>query len=202
MATKTHPTRQRLLDTAVELLGTVAPNELTVERVLEESGVSIGSLYHHFSGFPDLVNHALVVRYAEFLNLANSGLRRAVDESSNPDELRENVNTLMDVTHADSYRPIRTLRVWVAAQAAVNPALRELLAAEQARQTAEMAAVIRDAQARGWVRKTHPADVMAVFIQSYTLGRVVDDISQTHVDNTEWRAFMKDMVERTILTVD
>ncbi|MBM3694236.1 MAG: helix-turn-helix transcriptional regulator [Actinobacteria bacterium] len=58
-----HPTRTRLLDAAVALLDSVPAERLTAATVLEDAGVSVGSRYHHFASFPDLVAQAVVVRF-------------------------------------------------------------------------------------------------------------------------------------------
>ena len=55
MVRPTHPTRVRLIDTMVEMLQTTPASAITTEAVLETSGISRSSLYHHFADFSDLI---------------------------------------------------------------------------------------------------------------------------------------------------
>ena len=55
-----HPNAQRLLDVTIELLDSTPLEQISLATVLELSGVSNGSLYHHFDDFRDLVEQAAV----------------------------------------------------------------------------------------------------------------------------------------------
>jgi hypothetical protein len=43
-----------------------------------------------------------------------------------------------------------------------------------------------------------PPHVVAVFVQAYTLGRVLDEIAESPVDNDEWVAFIDHMLSATL----
>lgn len=49
-----------------------------------------------------------------------------------------------------------------------------------------MAGTIELAQIRGWVKREFDPHAISVLLQSYSLGRIVDDIAQTHLDNERW----------------
>lgn len=53
-----HPTAVKLLEITVDLLDEIPIDALSIAAVLERSGVSHGSLYHHYADFPDLVEQA------------------------------------------------------------------------------------------------------------------------------------------------
>ena len=57
-----HPTKRALITTVLEQLKTLKPSEITSESVLDKSGISKGSLYHHFEDFDDLIETAQVIR--------------------------------------------------------------------------------------------------------------------------------------------
>jgi AcrR family transcriptional regulator len=50
-----HPTALRLIETATALVDRDGPEVLTVRRLLDESGVSMGSLYHHLGSFDEIL---------------------------------------------------------------------------------------------------------------------------------------------------
>ena len=89
-------------------------------------------------------------------------------------------------TQSASAAPGRELRIWTLAQSHLRPALSEALGVEQKRLTDALADLVRDTQDKGWVRpELDPASV-AVFVQAYTLGKAVDDITPNPVDPDAW----------------
>ena len=62
-----HPTKAVLVRTVVQLLDTQLPTEIHADDVLEISGISKGSLYHHFEDLGELVETAQVLRYSKWI---------------------------------------------------------------------------------------------------------------------------------------
>ena len=50
----TDQTQQRILDAAVEVFSELGYDSAKMADVVERSGTSIGSIYHHFGGKPEL----------------------------------------------------------------------------------------------------------------------------------------------------
>jgi len=48
-------TKQQIIDAAVTLIRKIGADQLTIRRVVEESGLSIGTFYHHFKDKDDLL---------------------------------------------------------------------------------------------------------------------------------------------------
>ncbi|MGA1715426.1 MAG: TetR/AcrR family transcriptional regulator, partial [Ilumatobacteraceae bacterium] len=59
-SSRPHPTKVALIEVVKEMIAEFGADGFTVEMVLAESGISRGSLYHHFEDFPDLVEEALL----------------------------------------------------------------------------------------------------------------------------------------------
>jgi AcrR family transcriptional regulator len=80
-------TRGRLLDAAAEVVRRDGPQNLTLDAVAAEAGVSKGGLLYHFKGKRDLVE-ALVARWlAEFqrdIDAAPDGFARGYVRASDP----------------------------------------------------------------------------------------------------------------------
>ena len=57
-------TKQKLIDTTVELIKKYGADSITVRNVCEEAGLSIGTFYHHFKNKDDLLMY--FVREASF----------------------------------------------------------------------------------------------------------------------------------------
>ena len=63
-----HPTKRALVATVLEFLKDTKPSDLTSEAILAKSGISKGSLYHHFEDFDDLIETAEVIKYAAYVD--------------------------------------------------------------------------------------------------------------------------------------
>lgn len=181
-----HPTRVRLLDATVALLDDVPAEHLTATSVLDRCGVSVGSLYHHFASFPDLVAQAVVVRFvrtnAADLRTIEAQHADAVDAA----DWRRRTEATIRRTHAADRAAARAQRVQAMSVLAAHPTARSLLARVQQRLIDDLAAVIADARDRGWTRADVDPSAVATLAQALTLGRSVDDVTERPLDPDVW----------------
>ena len=74
---------------------------------------------------------------------------------------------------------------------------KEALGIEQQRLTYAFADLVREAQNQGWIASDIDPMAAAVFIQAYTIGKIIDEITPEPVDEKEWLALINRMIERT-----
>lgn len=188
MTKRIHPTKEKLIETMVSLMENRALHEIQVDDVLRESNISKGSLYHHFENFEDLTEAALVTRFATSVDMSIDLVNSAVMTAKTPEEFVKQIVYITTVTQGPERRQFRLERARVIGLSVNSPKLLSSLALEQDRLNDAMADVVREGQERGWISKNFDARTVAVFIQSYTLGRVIDDVSSEdkRVDNDSW----------------
>jgi AcrR family transcriptional regulator len=188
MAKRTHPTKERLIETMVSLMEERALHDIQVDDVLRESNISKGSLYHHFENFEELTEAALISRFAASVDRSIELVAAAVNEAMNADEFVKAIIHVTTVTQGQDRAKFRLERARVIGLSVNSPALLRLLEVEQDRLTAAMADIVREGQEKGWVNKTFDAKTIAVFMQAYTLGRVIDDVASAkqHVESKDW----------------
>lgn len=193
-----HPTRERLIATMADLLDKKAPEQINVDEVLNVSGISKGSLYHHFEDFSDLLEVAYLRRFAAYVDLSSDAIAEIIATSTSRDELLNGLREITRRTQAPDLASLRLERLRAIGLAGGNERFRARLAVEQQRLTDVLADLVREAQAKGWCRPDFSPHVIAVFIQAYTLGRVLDEIAESPIDNDEWVAFIDHMVSATL----
>lgn len=192
-----HPTKVALLATASELLDTHRSNELTVEMICSTSGISLGSLYHHYLDLGDLVDHAIIHRFARYVDRSIEWLDAALNSAANADEFFVGLRRVTRGTQSRSLFSARLERAGAISRAGSNDEFLAKLGAEQQRLTDELTRIVQTAQDKGWVTKRANARASAVFIQAYTLGRLVDDITPNPVDDETWIALI-DLIAETV----
>jgi len=180
-----HPTAVLLIDTVIGLLEVESMETVTIAMVLERSGVSHGSLYHHFEDFSDLVEKAVVHRYIRRLNDSLDDIRRLLELSDVAEFHRQ-----VGVISRDSFDPQRSRnrmeRIEVLGATQSRPRLAASIARAQGDFTEEYAEILAEMQSRGWLRKDLSAHAIAAFIQAVVLGRIVDEVADRHVDFDDW----------------
>jgi len=180
-----HPTKEALIHTVLELLETQSVDVISSDEVLEKSGISKGSMYHHFEDFSDLLEHAQVARFASYVD-------RSIDSISallviqDKAEFEEGLQGVTRYTQSEALKESRLHRVTAISRAGVSERMRVHLAEEQARLTAALADLFREVVNRGWGNPQLEPQTLAVFIQAYTIGIVVNDYVDEKMNMENW----------------
>lgn len=199
-ASTRHPTAQTLVETTVALIEANGPQSVTIDQVLERSGVSSGSLYHHFGDFPSLVDQALVAIFEMLTSAAVVEMRARLDPSGSLEGFRDGMHRVHAMVNTPEGRRNRAIRTWTVAQALVRPSLRELIAERQDAYTASMLPIIEFGQERGWVRTDLDTRSIALLTQAYLFGTSLDDISNEPVDRTAYVEVLDAVILGAIFT--
>jgi AcrR family transcriptional regulator len=195
LAKDPHPTKELLVGICVDMLDHRQPEELMLSEVIEAAGVTKGALYHHFADFSELVESALIVRFGRYVDENVEVLTNLVESCQSRDEVIRALAVMTAETQSPDRRSVRLARAHLLAIAGTNPRLAGKLAAEQSRLTQALADLMAAAQSRGWFNNNFDPKAGAVLVQAYTLGRIVDDVSDDPVDPAEWERLINRVVE-------
>ncbi|MEY4533403.1 MAG: hypothetical protein RI926_1172 [Actinomycetota bacterium] len=199
MPKTSHPTRDRLIATMVELLDGSDPEHITADQVLTASGVSKGSLYHHFEDFEDLLEAALIARFSVNVDATIDALAQILATVDSREGILAALREINNYNQAQERASFRLERARAAGLTYSSPRFHTALGAEQQRLTEAFTDVFVEAQNKGWMSTGVDARAAAVFVQAYTVGRVVDDISPEKVDPEAWINLVMDVVDKAIL---
>ena len=95
-------------------------------------------------------------------------------------------------------RELRKLRAHAMARTATSSDLAASLSREQQKLTDEYVVVITEAQRRGWVQEDLDVNSLAVFIQAYSFGIIIDDVSETHIKHDSWALLIESFFEKCV----
>lgn len=171
-----HPTRQRLIDAAAEQVREIGSDDIDVDKVLKEVGVTKGSLYHHFESMNDLIIAAHLQVFAEGMREGTQAFSLIRQECTSAEEVRERLGAIVRRSQDPDRRWLRAQRAGLLALASSNEAVRIRVASLQSEITDEVTEVMEDFRSKGWLRDDVDPRAVAVFMQAFTLGRILDDI--------------------------
>ena len=199
MLSNFHPTKRLLVETAVAMLESKKPSEILAEEVLEVSGVSKGSMYHHFSDLQELVETAQLIRYSKWIDASIEFMTTYVLGTTTKDKFVDSLRKLSELTQSIDRKGARAERARALAACFDNPRMAKAMGEETQRHTDALADIIQEVQNRGLIRAEVDAKAVAVFIQSYTLGKMVNDYNPTGVQDDVWVDMITDMAVRTFV---
>ena len=195
-----HPTKSRLIETTAELLESQFPEDIQVDEILEKSGISKGSLYHHFEDLGELLEAAQVSRYAGWVDRSIGLIVPVLSSARNRDDIIEGLKTLTKYTQSPEYKATRFTRARALAKSETSSRFQRALGLEQERLNVALQDLVEEAKNKGLFKASLDSHVVAVFIQSYTLGKIVDDIVPVPMGQENWDNFILDMLIATMVS--
>lgn len=189
-----HATHERLVSSALELIHDCPPESVTIAMVQEHSGVSRGSLYHHFEDLADLLETAMVRAFAKVVDSNIALMAELLENASTPAQFYEATKHFNAVTQSPERRGARFERIRWLGFAYLNKRFADRLAKEQNRLTESYANLFRTAQARGLMSETLDPYAASILIQAYSLGKAVDEIGTSQLNEEVWNSLLMQIV--------
>jgi AcrR family transcriptional regulator len=186
MAHELNETRQKLIQATSELMDLHAIEDISASMVLERAGASKSSMYHFFEDFSDLLEETYVVRFGENVRVSIIVIEKIVAKSTTKEDFFVALDRLTASTQDRGLAAIRFSRARELARSERHEKFRNSLGALQQQLTDSLTIAFETAQEKGFLNKNFEARTGAVFIQAYTLGRIVDDITTTHMNDKDW----------------
>jgi AcrR family transcriptional regulator len=193
-----HPTKALLLDTAVSLIDEFGPQGFTVETLLETSKISKGSLYHHFHDFSDVIEQAQVARFSRYVDEDIAVLVDLLRSATSRGDLGAKFSLIVQGAGMAGRDVARADRATILGMARHSKKFADGLALEQQRVTDVLTDIAREMQERGWINKELDAAVVATFVQAYSLGFVLNDITSNPISIEQWSAFISMMLSKIL----
>lgn len=175
-----------VIEATVEALESGNEADVRIDEILAKTGISKGSLYHHFGGREGLIAAARVVQFSRFVEADSQSIRNQLTKTSNREEYLAAVSQLVSVTNTAERQRARFSRFSAVSSAYGRPELWDALAYQQHTHTEAIADAIRHGQAHGWVRNDLDARAISVFVQGYSLSRVLGDLDTDPISDDHW----------------
>ena len=169
----------------LELHGSVKFN---LDRVIEESGVSRSSVYHHFGNRGGVLAAIEIQRFTNFMMSGVVVVRELLSGMSDIEEWLSAIDEMLISDNGADARARRVQRVSTFVVAQENEKLMSALSKVQMDGTRHLAETLDMAVARGLMHPTAPTLGIAYLFQSILVGRILVDLDQDPESNEAWIA--------------
>ena len=186
MAHESNETRQNLIQATSELMDLHAIEDISAAMILERAGASKSSMYHFFEDFSDLLEQTFLVRFDKEVRVSIVVIEKIIARSTTKEEFFASLDRLTASTQDRALASLRFSRARELARSERNEKFQKSLGKLQQQLTDSLTDAFQTAQDKGFLNKDFEARTGAVFIQAYTLGRIVDDITETHMNDADW----------------
>jgi len=188
-------TIERALDATIALLATVEPEDLRLADVTERSGVSAGSLAHHFGGREGLLVAAQAVRFERAALARMVDIELVVERSSADGRAAvpafEVVRALAAAAARGERDTERKVRFETLAFARRRPDLLAFMVDIIGAFNERVTPLVGRAQEAGVLRPELSASVVGVFGQTFAAGRFVDELVQDALPSEAWETVLQ-----------
>jgi AcrR family transcriptional regulator len=199
MSRETHPTKTKLIEATTALLKRHKSAELSVDMVLAESNISKGSLYHHFEDLEDLIEVTLLARYAKWVDINVVTMSNILVNARSSKDIYMGLVEITERSQDRNLSKERFFRAEVLAKANSSPRFAKKLQDLQQQLTDSLTDLIREAQEKNYYDKSNDPKAVAVFIQAYTLGKIVDDMSSSQVNQENYNALINKIIKEVFI---
>ena len=190
-------TYRKILDRAVERFDESGPAGVVVTAIAAEAGVSVGALYHHFSGRSGLVAAARTEQFRRTTEADLAEIERATETATTFEEFLEFNRALVRLNREPERVKARRERLAALAAATDDPETAIGITEAQRHLTEGLTRCAQVARDRGWFRPDVDTRAWAAMIQGLLLGAVVVDLDSS-VDEELWIALVEQVQDLAI----
>ena len=176
----------RILDHARRELDEFGPVKFNIMRVIEESGVSKSSVYHHFGGRDGVISAVEVQRLIDERLANNAIIGQILANVNSGEECLDVIEAGLHLASNAIGRKNRSHRIAVVASAQHIPVLTESVAEETPIADAALTDMLAGARDRGLINPTESLEDIARYMSSMFIGRSAVDTYESEEFDAAW----------------
>jgi AcrR family transcriptional regulator len=194
-----HPTRSLIIAAASNIMKKNLVASFHMDDLLAATGLTRGAMYHHFKNVEDVIDSALAAIYVEGINQNIELVKSVLGSAKTFEQFRDGVFKANQMyVNNESLKVVRKFRAFAMATSTTSGELATTIAKKQRNLTNEYVVVISAAQKQGWTRSDIEPEAVAIFIQAYSFGFIIDDVSENHIEKKTWSTIIESFFENCV----
>lgn len=161
-----------------------------IQDISATTGVSIGSIYHHFGDRDGLVRATLVHNFSNHARSDIERVRRWAVNIHSSGDLRGQYDIMLAFLNEHNDAQAALNRASIVGSAAARPLLREAIARVQHELTESLTEAMQLLADRGILQTFIQPRAAAIVLQGLLFGRVIAILDTTPLDDEEWNRTM------------
>jgi AcrR family transcriptional regulator len=187
-------TIDQVLAIASSVLSEYGESRVRVQEISAETGVSIGSIYHHFGNREGLILAAYVDTYAKGMREDLNSLVTLLDSVTSLNDLIQLRPKLRELTNSHFSKHSAMSRIAILGGSAGRDNLKAMLTKEQTRLLIRFTESIERLRQLGYLKPELTAHGIAVMILGMILGRAVSEIDAEPLADEAWNDVLIEML--------
>lgn len=179
-----------LIQTTNSVMAEGGESAVRIQEISEITGVSIGSIYHHFGDREGLIRATHVHNFSATVRTDIERVKEWMGQMHSTNEIAAHYNDMMRflVAHFSTQSPWE--RAAIVGNTAGRPLLQRALAEVQHELTNSLTEAMQLLKDRGMLKAHLSARAAAVVILGMLFGRVIGELDLTPVKDEEWNQSM------------
>lgn len=194
-AERSQQTRDRVLAVALAQLEAGGEAEVRVDRISTESGVSIGSIYHHFGDRDGVIAAAQAQRFTRSTEEELTAFLESAAGTLDGAAFRRSLVAAATAGEAASRRAKRWELVAVLASTIGRAELEREIVAAQTRINDQLTAWVVDHQTNGVLRADLDPRAVVAMLWSLKFGPALNDLDANGADEQAWFAAIEAWID-------
>lgn len=170
-----------LQDPADQLLDSAA-----LGRLLDQAATSYSIMFEEFGGIDELIDSARLSQVTSRTRIAVDMLDTAIAQATTYDEAIAGLCTMAQIVSDPQFAADRVMRTAVIGSTLTRPEIRQAVAEMQHHLTTRFTQSIADGERRGLYRCATPPRAIAVFVQAFTAGQIIDEMDYESTPLEDW----------------
>jgi AcrR family transcriptional regulator len=183
-----HPTKLKLIETVSELLENNNEEEIISNKVLETSGISKGSLYHHFENFRDLLEDAHIVQFQRSLDSFRAKTNSFIKELTPSRIVNLNYMKTLKFISGPDLKKERMQMLHCLTMSNHHPQFTEKLKPSLASLDQYLSSIFGGPISAS--EKFDPNSAVIVIARALFFGRVSEDVKEDPMNYSEWNKLL------------
>ncbi len=193
---------QETIDTVVvaaaNILAEQGEGKVRIQELSTATGVSIGSIYHHFGNREGLILAAYVDTFTKGFRRDLETLVTWLDSISDITQLTQDTNNLRELINQHWGENLALHRVSILGSIMGRPALQAALTKVQTELIDRLAVSIERLQALGFIKNNLSARAVSINGLGMIIGRAISEVDATPVADEEWNQVVLEMLSGLI----